>query len=134
MNVRKNNQRRREIQKRVRAAQGQLLWSPYIRHRAKHLKVGTIIETCGLDVARIVVCDPDEDNIEYESLMFYKGQGHGSCSIYNCAPMLLTKYGIEKRLKLFEQGGRDAVHKRYYIEDCKMSEEQALATMREWGT
>ena len=102
----------------------------YIRHRARHLKPGTIIETCGCDVARIISIDPESDNIVHESLT--RG-GKGSCSIYNCGPIRLSQAAIERRLELYKEGGKDALARRYYVEDCKMTTEEADKLIKEWS-
>lgn len=119
----------RHIGKNRKTTRSKQSWSRYIHHRARHLKAGTIIETCGCDVARIIHTDVDCDDVEYESLTTgYRG----SCSIYNCGPMPLSAGAVKRRLELFEQGGKDALTKRYYVEDCKMSPEDADKQIAEW--
>lgn len=104
-------------------------WAQYIRHRARHLKVGTIIETCGCDVARIIMVDAASDSIDYESLTTGL---EGSCSIYNCAPCPLRPVAVERRLALFKEGGKKALVRRYYIEDCNDSPEVVERFMKDW--
>ena len=118
-------------QKRRRKLRGQGArardWARYIRHYARHLKPGTIIETCGCDVARVTMIDGDD--LEYESLT--RG-GRGSCSVYNCGPIPLRPVAIERRLQLFKEGGMQALTMRYYREDCQMTEQQAMEMIEQW--
>ena len=97
-------------------------WAQYVRSRARHLKPGTIIETCGCDVARIISVDAERDDIKYESLT--RG-GTGSCSIYHCGPIRLRPYAVQRRIGLFQKGGMRELTLRYYTEDCGMTREAA---------
>lgn len=104
-------------------------WSQYLRHAARHLKIGTIIETCGCDVAQVTFVDPNTDDLEYVSLT--RG-GRGCCSIFNCAPQRLNQNQAERRLALYKEGGMNALSKRYYVEDCHMTPEAAQEIIDEW--
>ena len=119
----------RYIRKRKIVKPKDVSYRAYIRHSARHFKPGTVIETCGCDVARVVSVNPDSDDIVYESLT--RG-GKGSCSIYNCAPVRLSQAGIERRLELFKEGGQAALSRRYYVEDCKLPVEQADELIEQW--
>jgi len=99
-------------------------WGSDVRRAARHLKVGTIIETCGLDVAEIVNVDWQDDSIKYKSLT-RPDQGFGYCSIRNCGPLPLRPYAVERRLDLFNKYGKDGLSLRYYVEDCRMPIEEA---------
>jgi hypothetical protein len=90
-----------------------------------------IIETCGCDVARITHVSVTGDDVQYKS-MTYPERWSGSCSIINCCPVKLTREEAERRIELFRQGGRTALTRRYYREDCKMSEEDIDKMMAEW--
>lgn len=105
-------------------------WAQIVRHRARHLKVGTIIETCSCEVARVVEIDWEGDDLKYEGLM--RG-GYGYCSIYNCAPKPLGAAAIARRMKIFEQGGFPAVIRRYHVEDCGMTDKQITDHNETWG-
>lgn len=116
------------MRKRVHPQPKKKTWDQMIRHEARHLKPGTIIETCGCDVARII--STDGDNLDYESLTV---GGRGSCSVFSCGPVRLSEQGIKKRLDLFKEGGKKALIMRYYTEDCRMSVEEATKTFSEWN-
>lgn len=89
-----------------------------IRHLARQFKRGVIFETCGVDVAIVTKVDAKTDTIEHLSLTTHQS---GNCSLCYCGPVRLTEQGIKKRLDLFAAGGKRALVRRYYIEDCKMS-------------
>lgn len=119
---RKTNMMIREMRSRVKHQRKRKTWEQYIRHRARHLKVGTVIETCACDVARVIEVDVELGHLKYISLT--QG-GEGSCSIMNCGPIQLRPYAVKRRLALFESGGMKALTMRYYTEDCKMSVDEA---------
>lgn len=120
---------RRAKQLRNQRPRANKYYDAYIRQAARHLKPGTIIETCGCDVARVLEVDPDSDDIKYESLT--RG-GVGHCSIFNCAPQRLRPYGATRRIEMFKRGGMKELTMRYYVEDCKMTREAAEAQYNEW--
>jgi hypothetical protein len=120
----------RQLRKQKRNKPKDKSYRQYLRHTARHFKPGTIIETCGCDVARVVSVSADGDDLVYESLT--RG-GKGSCSIYNCGPIRLSQVAIERRLELYKEGGQAALSRRYYVEDCKLSPEEADKLIKEWS-
>lgn len=78
----------------------------YLRQLRYTLKPGRVIENCGCDVARILSVDWKYDNIWMESLT--EG-GQGSCSIYNCGPVVLKPEQIKKRLEIFKRAGKEGL-------------------------
>lgn len=109
----RRNYKRRTFQRPVK------YWDKYIRHQSRHLKVGTIIETCGCDIARVISIEGDD--LLYESLT--RG-GQGSCSVYNCGPLPLRPVAVQRRLDIFKTGGMKALVRRWWKEDCQMTDEQ----------
>lgn len=97
-----------------------------MRHAARHLKVGTIIETCGCDIARVVAINVKEDNCEYRSLT-RPDRGTGNCSIYNCGPKPLNKVAVQRRMDIFKRDGIKGLVRRYWKEDCWMTDEEITA-------
>ncbi len=102
-------------------------WHQRVWHEARHLKPGTVIETCSCDVARVIFTD--ESDVEYVSLT--TGM-HGSCNIIACAPVPLRPAAIARRLQLFKEGGKRALTMRYYTEDCQLTPEAAVELAEKW--
>lgn len=103
----------------------------YLKNRIRELKPGTMIETCGLDIARIVYVDGDELCYDHVAGR-YPGGGHGYCSVLNCGPVILNPVALKKRMDIFKKDGARGLALRYYREDCKMTEEQIADRMGEW--
>lgn len=120
MNMRKLRHRARQVMESGKQKRRGRTRDAHARHLARHLKIGTIFETCGCDVARVVSIDPNRDDIVYESLTH---GGQGSCSLIHCGPLPLRPEAIQRRLAIYKQGGMEALFRRYFTEDGGMTEQ-----------
>lgn len=93
-----------------------------IRRKGRHFKPGTVIETCGVDVARIK--EIDGRDITYEYMFGRYTSSTGSCCLMNCGPVRLNPAAIERRRQIFEREGYQGMVRRYWREDCHMTNEQ----------
>jgi hypothetical protein len=110
----------------------------WLKRLHKRLKVGVVIETCGVDLARVVKVDWEYDDLLYWSLTKpvpegYKENYTGSCSIYNCGPEVLNSLEAARRLEIFKKEGQDGLSRRYYIEDCGQTPKQAQKTLDDFN-
>lgn len=99
----------------------------------RQLQPGAIFETCGCEVARVVSISPSWDDISYEVLTSENG-GLGSCSIAHCGPQPLTADQAERRIDIYRKFGRVGLTARYYIEDCKMTNDEIIAHESRWNS
>jgi hypothetical protein len=110
----------------------------WLRRLQKRLKPGVIIETCAVDLARVTHVDWENDDCRYWSLTKpvpagFTGTYTGTCSIYSCGPEVLDPLEAARRLAIFKKDGNHGLTKRYYVEDCGQTPEEADKTIENFN-
>lgn len=81
------------------------------------LQIGVVVEGCSLHVGPITKIDRDGDYVTHRSL--FDGVERG-CSMRHCGVIVMSQEDIDKRMKLWNDGGLNALNA-FFQELCNVS-------------
>lgn len=74
------------------------------------VQVGVIVEDCGLHIGKVLNIDHESGDMQIES-MFTPDAGPRGCDVYHCGIVVQTPEMVEQKMKLFQDGGMEAIKK-----------------------
>lgn len=75
------------------------------------INVGMLIEGCNLHIGHVTEVDPQEDYVHFKSV--FDGQTY-NCSLNSCGVYELTTEEAQVRVRLYQQGGMEALSNFYF--------------------